>query len=121
MSNSLPSIMKQSLNKYLTVQQYDKIRKYWKIIKKLSYKVERFEYVRENYMTYEEHSDDEDTIYEPIIQNRHVDNYYETLRGQLKYFEEEYANYVNKIGFQFNDRLQDECLFNLLNNGIIID
>ncbi len=31
-----------------------------------------------------------------------------------------YENYINELGYQFSDRNQDEKLFQLINNGILI-
>ena len=41
--------------------------------------------------------------------------------GKLQYFEEEYKKYVFNIEYELNNQNYDETLFNLLNNGIIIE
>jgi len=36
--------------------------------------------------------------------------------GKLKYYEDEYKKYVNRIGYELNDNSLDKKLFDLLNN-----
>ncbi len=56
-----------------------------------------------------------------VEHNKKLDNYIEKLRGKLNYHQQEYEKYINYIGFKLNDRTYDETLFNLLNNGIVLD
>ena len=111
--------MKEIFNNYLTTIQYNKICKYWKVFEKISYKLENFNY--SNYRYYEEFSDDEETILECIEHNGRLDIYIQKLRGKLIHYQQEYEKYINSIGFELNDRTYDETLFNLLNNGIVLD
>ena len=37
------------------------------------------------------------------------------------HYEQEYDKYINKIRLKLNDTTQDEHLFNLLNNNILLD
>jgi len=111
--------MKEIFNNYLTAIQYNRICKYWKVFEKISYKLENFNY--SNYRYYEEFSDDEETILECIEHNEKLDIYIQKLRGKLIYYQQEYEKYINYIGFELNDRTYDETLFNLLNNGIVLD
>jgi hypothetical protein len=110
--------MNISLEKYLSIKEYNKICKYWRIIEKIKCKIDNFNY--SNYMSYEEYSDNEEYITNCIIHNNVVKNRYITLNKKLNYFEDEYANYIKKLGFNFSDNTQDECLFQLLNNGILL-
>lgn len=112
--------MKEIFYNYLTKIQYNKINKYWEIINKISYKLENFDYSK--YMSYEYYSDDdEETIIECLKNNKKIDNYKEKLEGKFTYYQQEYEKYINSIGFELNDTTYDEHLFNLLNNGIILD
>jgi len=111
--------MKDILKNYLTTIQYNKICKYWKVFEKISYKLDNINYSK--YKSYEEFSDDEETILEYVEHNKKLDNYIEKLKGELIYHQQEYETYINSIGFKLNDITYDETLFNLLNNGIIID
>ena len=111
--------MNPELNTYLSVKQYNVICKYWRIIETYRSKLENFDYSK--YTSYEEFTDDEETIAECIEHNNHISKRYEKLEGRLNYYEQEYVKYVNNIGYNFNDQTQNEHLFNLLNNGIILD
>lgn len=111
--------MNATLNTYLNVKEYNMICKYWRIIEKYKSKLENFDYSK--YMSYEEFSDDEETISECVEHNKYISNRYKKLEGRLNYYEQEYVNYVKKIGYELNDRSQNENLFNLLNNGILLD
>lgn len=110
--------MNSTLNKYLNLNQYNAIRKYWRLIEKYKLKLENF---NSNHMSYEEFTDDEETIAECVEHNNRMSNRYEKIQGLLNYYEQEYVNYVNRIGYKFNDQTQNEDLFNLLNNGILLD
>jgi hypothetical protein len=103
------------------MKQYNTIRKYWRIIKKYELKIDNA-YTRYDAVAYYElESDDEDQNNEIYKHNERIDELIYTLKGKLDYYEKEYTNYVNKIGYKFNDQTQDEQLFNLLNNGIMIN
>lgn len=107
------------LNAYLNIKQYNAICKYWRIIEKYKSKIDNL-HVCLKYKDYNEFSDDEEMLAECVKHNNRIDKRFEKLKGQLNYYEQEYANYVNKIGYTFNDQTQNECLFNLLNNGILL-
>ena len=111
--------MKEAFNNYLNPNQYNKICKYWKFINETSYKLEHFDYSK--YQSYQEYSDDEEVISECIKCNKKLDNYVEKLRGRLNYYQNEYEKYINSIGFELSNRTYDEILFNLLNDGIVLD
>ncbi len=112
--------MNSILNTYLNVKQYNIIVKYWKIIEKYKSKLKNFHYSNK-YMSYEEFTDDEETIEECIKHNTSVSEHFKKLQGLLNYYEQEYENYINKIGYNLNEQNQNEHLFNLLNNGILLD
>jgi hypothetical protein len=107
------------LNAYLNIKQYNAICKYWRIIEKYKSKIDNL-HLYLKYKDYNETSDDEEMIAECVEHNNRIDKHFEKLKGQLNYYEQEYANYVNKIGYTFNDQTQNEYLFNLLNNGILL-
>jgi hypothetical protein len=111
--------MNTTLKTYLNAKQYNVICKYWRLIEKYKSKIENFDY--SNYSCYEEFTDDEETIAECVEHNNRISKRYEKLEGRLNYYEQEYENYVNNIGYKFNDQTQNEHLFNLLNNGILLD
>jgi len=106
-------------NNYLTPVQYNKICKYWRYINKVSCKLENFDYSQYKY--YHEYADDEETITECINYNNEIYNYREKLKGKLIYYQKEYEKYINSIGFELINRTYDEILFNLLNDGIVLD
>ena len=85
------ALMETPLNAYLNVRQYNTICKYWKNMEKYKSKIEKFGYSKYR------------------------------LKERSESYEQEYFNYVIKIGYELNDRTQDECLFNFLNNGILLD
>ena len=109
--------MFSTLNKYLTIRQYNTICKYWKIIRKYKSKIDNFDYSK--YKNYK-YLDDEEIITKCIEHNNNLNQCYRQLQGRLTYFKQEYIIYVNKIGYKFNDHSQNEHLFNLLNNGYIL-
>jgi uncharacterized protein YhjY with autotransporter beta-barrel domain len=76
----------------LTDLQYRKVLRYWRII-------EEIEYTFTHNPNYESHYD---------------------LETKLAYWEQEYKSYIERIGFQFNDRQMSEPLYQLINQGIII-
>ena len=104
--------MNSELNPYLNIKQYNKICKYWRIIEKYKSKIENFDYSK--YWSYEEYTDDEDSIIECIEHNKHITNRYKKLEGRLMYYESEYIKYINNLGYELNDRMQSEYLFNLI-------
>ena len=59
--------------------------------------------------------------FENLILYEKLDIYIQKLRDKLIYYQQEYEKYINYIGFELNDRTYDETLFNLLNNGIVLD
>lgn len=110
--------MNAQLSNYLNIHQYNKICKYWVIINKLNYKLSNF---NKSKYTYCSEYSDEETILKYIENNNRIDNEYKEIKEKLDYYEKEYSNYINKIGFELNDKEQDEHLFNLLNNGILLN
>lgn len=110
--------MNTELKNYLTVIQFNRICKYWRIFESLKYKFENFD--NSKYMDWDEYTDEE-TIIECIKNNKRVDYRYDHLMWKMEYYEREYVNYIKEIGFELGDAKQDEILFNLLNNGIVID
>jgi hypothetical protein len=111
--------MKEVFNNYLNPIQYNKICKYWRFINEISYKLENFDYSK--YESYQEYSDDEETISRCIERNNKLDRCLEKLKEKLNYYQQEYEKYINSIGFELGNRTYDEILFNLLNDGIILD
>lgn len=109
--------MNPQLNQYINETQYNKICKYWNIINNLTYKLENFNYSKYKYY---ELSEDEETIKDCNLHNKRINKMYKLLIEKINYYENEYIAYINKIGFKFNDSEQNECLFNLLNNGVIL-
>ncbi len=112
--------MNAILKTYLNEKQYNMICKYWRIIEKYKSKLENFDY-SSKYMSYEESSDDEETIAKCVEYNKRIEKHYHKLQGRLNYYEQEYVIYIHNIGYKFNDKTQNEHLFNLLNNGILLD
>jgi|688.fasta_scaffold351740_2 hypothetical protein len=111
--------MKEAFSNYLNAIQYNKICRYWRFINEASYNLDNFDYSR--YMSYQDYSDDEETILNCINNNTKLDRSLEKLKGKLTYYQEEYERYINSIGFELGNRTYDEILFNLLNDGIILD
>ncbi len=103
----------------LSAIEYNNICKYWRIFEKLNDKLTNFN-KRYKYKNYSNEYDSDDEISASIEYNNKIRNNYSILENKLKYFEKEYVNYINKIGLKLNDPSQDEYLFNLLNNGIIL-
>lgn len=93
--------------KLLTRIQYNKICKYWKVIDNISCKLSGFDYLQYCSSHYR--------------QEQELSTYIENLKGKITYYEQEYEKYINSIGFVLNDRTYDEELFQLLNNGIVLD
>ena len=115
--------MNPQLNNYFNLKQYNTILKYWSIIESLKNKVEKFNNLHNNYTMYaysDYHYEKED-IDRSYTMRFKLENYYDNLMGKLQYFEEEYKKYVFNIEYELNNQNYDETLFNLLNNGIIIE
>ena len=111
--------MNTELNKYLTVKEYNNICKYWRLIEKYTQLLKNFDHSK--YKKYENYLDDEEELLESIYYNKKLRNKWSMIEGKIKYYEEEYEKYVNKIGYKLSDQTQNEILFNLLNNGLIMD
>jgi hypothetical protein len=111
--------MKDIFNTYLTTKQYNKIIKYWTYINKISHKIKNFDYSK--YEWYEEYSDDEEHIIECKTHNKKLDDKIDQLYWHSCYYYQEYEKYINSIGYELNNRTYDEILFNLLNDGIVLD
>jgi hypothetical protein len=92
----------------LTEKQFRKICRYWKIIEKLQYKVDHFNW-------YASYSSECKECKERVI------NKFDELNLKVKHFEEEYENYIHKLGFHLKDKTQNEHLYQLLNDGIVLD
>jgi len=106
------------INNYLHITQYNKICEFWKIMEKLKYDLDNFE----NTLYWDYEDSDEEEIENKCMHNYELMiNYKNTQQTKIEYYEKIYNNYVNKIGYELNDQSQDEILFNLLNNGILID
>ncbi len=75
----------------------------------------------QRYKTYNSFYDDDNYILKCIVHNNRLDNRREKMRDKLMHYEQEYDKYINKIGLKLNDTTQDEHLFNLLNNNILLD
>ena len=112
--------MNQIYNEYLTQIQYNKICKYWKFIDKFLHQLNNFDY-ENKYRRYDEFLDNEEIIYECIEHNKKLDNLQLEIKNWLKYYYEQYELYLVSIGIRLCDNAQDEVLFNLINNGVILD
>ena len=110
--------MNPILSDYLTEKQFQKICRYWRIIDKLEYKISNYNWLK--LKTIEEFSDDEETVIKHKTHNEYFVNEYDELNLKLNHFEEEYANYIHKLGFELNDKTQNEHLYYLLNDGICL-
>lgn len=114
--------MNNELSRYLSENQYNKICKYWNVVNNLNKKIKHFERINyKNYMDYEYSDDDDEYKQICITNNQNIDNARENLTDELNYYEKEYVKYLNKIGLRLNDQTQNEHLFNLLNNGILLN
>ena len=107
-----------TLSPFLSQIKYNKICKYWSIIENITYKLDNFNFKR--YETDYKEEDDKEYI-KGNAHNKKIDSYHEKLVCKLKYYKQEYEKYINKIGFELNDQTYDEYLFNLLNNGIVLN
>lgn len=108
----------------LTEKQYNKIIKYWSKIEKLENKINKYSnYIQVNIgINYGEYLDiDEvDETIDYFVSARDALEQYELFKNELIYLKSEYENYINELGYQFSDTNQDEKLFQLINNGILI-
>jgi hypothetical protein len=103
---------------YLTEKQYHKICKYWKKINHLQFKIEHFDFSEMDYC--ENSEEDEEIIRECENKNAAISAKINLLRSKLFFLQEEYVNYIDKIGMCLLDRSQNEILFQLINDGLII-
>lgn len=88
-------------------------------MEKLMYKIKNFNWsMRKSHREFR-YLDDE-SIEECLAYNKNIEKNYYQLKGQFEYIENEYIEYVKKLGFIFKDQSQDDCLFELLNNGILL-
>ncbi len=108
----------------LTEKQYNKIVKYWSKIEKLENKINKYSnYIQVNIGINYGESLDIDEVNKAInyfVSARDALEQYELFKNELTYLKSEYKNYINELGYQFSDRNQDEKLFQLINNGILI-
>lgn len=113
----------------LTEQQYNKIVRFWKYINNIEKELNNLKIIINDHLGYSNVYDDgfnwkchetmyaENELYEQeIISTRSLD-----LLSKLDYYNNQYESYVNSIGFELGDYRQSETLFQLLNNGIVID
>lgn len=119
MNTHQSNVMPPQFNKFLNQRQYNTICKYLKIIDRLN-KEKNILDQTSRYKTYDYLSGD-DYILKCIDYNNQLDDQREELHDKLMYYEQEYNKYINKIGLELNDTTQDEHLFNLLNNNILLD
>jgi hypothetical protein len=111
----------------LTEKQYNKIVKYWSKIEKLENRIDYYGcYIKRIndgdpwlYNDFFDTEDIDDAI-DHLEKAKKVLEQYDCLKNELKYLKSEYKNYINELGYQFSDRNQDEKLFQLINNGILI-
>jgi hypothetical protein len=108
--------MHPDLEEYLTEKQFRKICQYWKRMDKLNEHLDR----PLTYRRYNEYMPDE-LIEETLRHNQELTTHHENIHSLLQYFETEYATYVESLGYQLRDASQPEILFNLLNNGILVE
>jgi hypothetical protein len=117
-STTNPS-MNATLAEYLNVNQYNHVCRYWICVKNLTEKIDAFDY-SSMCRNYDDKYDDETNIENNIAYNINLRKIQEERIGRIKYLDDEYVLYLNKIGFSLNDTSYNEVLFNFLNNGIII-
>lgn len=111
----------------LTEKQYNKIIKYWSKIEKLENRIYYYGcYINQIndgdpwlYNDFFDTEDIDDAINQ-LEKTKKVLEQYDCLKNELKYLKSEYENYINELGYQFSDTNQDEKLFQLINNGILI-
>lgn len=107
--------MNPELAPFLTERQYQRICRYWNMLETLKAKSER----KPNLLPYDEYMDEE-TIEKHLLHNKRLSEIHTNTLGKVLYFEQEYEAYVHSLGFSLNDGSQDEALFQLLNNGILL-
>ncbi len=125
--------MNATLTNYLSQSQYNRILKYWKLIGDTSDKLEQYEDYDYNIYIYDtaKHcgrsgmNKYNDMTLGQALGLRHnrkqINKELYRLRGLLAYYQQEYEKYIKTIGYTLDDRTYDEKLFNILNNGILID
>ncbi len=110
----------------LQEKQYNKIIKYWAKIEKLEKKIAKYSKYISNFDNFEEpyngylDMEDVDNTIDKLMTYRRALETYEMYQNELQYIKDEYEKYIYKLGYQFSDISQDEKLFQLINNGIII-
>ena len=115
--------MNPSLTQYLTITQYNKICKYWRIFQKYLDLIDQNTYNLSNkydkYLGYE-------YISKCIQNHKRITIYNEQLSAQLNFYKLEYYKYLKKIGYDFNDILtqskiytQNKYLYYLFIYGIL--
>lgn len=111
--------MNPELNDYINEMQFSKICKYWRIIDNHKLMLNSFDWTKS--ISFDEFSDEDEELLKIYANhNKQIELCYQMLERKIKYYEEEYANYLLKQGLALNDQNQNEHLFNLLNNGIIL-
>lgn len=112
--------MNPSLANYLTERQFNTLCRYWKTIERLREKASwPLRYV--SFDEYDDYAMDAEEMELRMAHNKKIRDSHKRTLGRLAYFEQEYDNYVvQQLGYQFNDGSQDEALFQLLNNGILL-
>ena len=99
---------------YLTERQFNHICKYWRIVNKLNKQLNNTNWSKREYDSW---YDSEEVITKCINYNTNLHDTFLKLLGSMEYYDTEIKKYINKIGYELNDKTQDEILFNLLNNG----
>jgi hypothetical protein len=108
--------MHPDLEEHLTEKQFRKICHYWQRMEKLKQQLDR----PVTYRKYTEYMHDE-LIEETLRHNEHIRTQHENIHSLLQYFETEYSNYVESLGYHLSDASQPEALFHLLNNGMWVE
>ena len=107
----------------LTYSQYKKILRFWRLIEETQLKIEaQGERVARYSNPISWLYSDWDLLVvngQLVDTNPHLQRY-SGLQEQLKFWQQEYKTYIERIGFQFGDREMSEPLFQLINQGIIL-
>ena len=101
---------------YLTERQFNHICKYWIIANNLNKQLNNTNWSK---LEYDSWYDSEEFITNCINYNTNLNDTFLKLLGKMEYYDTEIKKYINKIGYELNDKTQDENLFNLLNNGLL--
>lgn len=101
---------------YLTERQFNHICKYWIIANNLNKQLNNTNWSKREYDSW---YDSEEFITNCINYNTNLNDTFLKLLGKMEYYDTEIKKYINKIGYELNDKTQDENLFNLLNNGLL--